>query len=325
MRVAGEWNTPILADVLRARRTIAPYLRPTPVLSRPELDAALGVQAICKCEHLNPTGAFKVRGGVNLLASMPAEERARGVLTASTGNHAQSIAFAARIFGVSATVYMPRQANPVKVAGARALGAEVVLTGRDFEEARELCEEAATRRGARYIHSADEPSLIAGVGTYALELLEDAPELEAIVVPLGGGSGVLGTGVVARAINPAIRVVGVQAEGAPAVYQSWKQGRPVPTAEAATFAEGLATRRVYDLPMALLPRLVNDMLLVSDADLAAAMRLLATTTRQIIEPAGAAAVAAVLRHPEVFAGRRVGLVLSGGNVPLELFLQIVGS
>jgi threonine dehydratase len=323
--VTTDWTAPTLADVLRARRTIAPYLRPTPVLVRPELDAALGFHAFGKCEHLNPTGAFKVRGGVNLVASMGAEDRSRGVLAVSTGNHAQSVAYAARLFGVTATIYMPERANPVKVAATRALGAEVVQVGRDFDEAREACEERAGRSGARYIHSADEPLLVAGVGTYALELLEEVPDLEAIFVPVGGGSGALGTAVVARAVNPAIRVIGVQAEGAPAVYRSWKEGRAVETSEVTTFAEGLATRRAFALPMALLPRLVDEIMLVSDAELGSAMRLLATAARQIVEPAGAAGVAAAMRRRDEFAGRRVGLVLSGGNVPIEQFLQIIGS
>jgi threonine dehydratase len=315
-----RWTAPTLADVLRARRTIAPYLRPTPVLTRPALDEALGLHAFGKCEHMNPTGAFKVRGGINLVASLSAPERSRGVMTASTGNHAQSVAYASRLFGVAATIYMPEGANPVKVAATRAYGAEVVSVGRDFEEAREACEEQARRSGIRYIHAADEPLLVAGVGTYALELLEEVPDLDVIVVPVGGGSGVLGTAVVARAVNPAIRVVGVQAEGAPAVYRSWKEGRVVETNEVTTFAEGLATRRAFDLPVTLLPRLVDEIMLVSDAELEAAMRLLARSARQIIEPAGAAAVAAVMRRRDEFAGRRVGMVLSGGNVPIEQFL-----
>jgi threonine dehydratase len=319
-------STPIrLADVLRAQRAIRPYLRPTPILEPPELAEALGFTAVLKCENLNPTGAFKVRGGINLVSRLSAEQKARGVLAVSTGNHAQSIAYAARLFGVPATIFMPEGANPVKAAATRRLGAEVVLTGHDFDSAREACEAHAQRGGARYIHSANEPLLIAGVGTYALELLEEAPDLDAIIVPVGAGSGVLGTGIVARAVNPAIRVIGVQAEGAPAVYRSWKEGRPVETESVRTFAEGLATRQPFALPLSLMPGLVDEILLVTDAELESAMRLLARTARQIVEGAGAAALAAARKRRDELAGLRVGLVLSGGNVPFDQLVRILGT
>jgi threonine dehydratase len=317
------WPFPTLADVLHARRAIAPYLRPTPIIEPPALSEALGCRAVLKCEHLNPTGAFKVRGGVNLVARLSTEERARGVLAVSTGNHAQSVAYAARLFGVRAVIYMPEAANPVKVSATRGLGAEVVLTGHDFDAARLAAEERAAGDGLRYIHSANEPLLIAGVGTYALELLEEVPELDAIFVPVGAGSGVLGTATVARAVNPAIRVIGVQAEGAPAVYRSWKERRYVETERIATFAEGLATRQPFELPRQLLPELVHDMMLVSDAELESAIRLLVTGARQVVEAAGAAALAGAWKRRAEFAGQAVGLILSGGNMPIEQLTQIL--
>src|SRR3954451_23635067 len=163
-----DWPTPTLADVLRARAAIAPYLKPTPTLEPAALGEALGCRAFLKCENLAPTGAFKVRGGINLLASLSPEERARGVLAVSTGNHAQSVAYAARLFGAPATIYMPEGASPIKVAATRGLGAEGVLTGRDFDEARLAAEQHTARTGSRYIHSADEPLLVAGVATCAL-------------------------------------------------------------------------------------------------------------------------------------------------------------
>lgn len=309
-----EWPTPTLADVLRARAAIAPYLRPTPTLEPAALGALLGFRAFLKCENLTPTGAFKVRGGINLIASLPAEERARGVIAVSTGNHAQSIAYAARLFGVRAIIYMPEGANPLKVAATGALGAEVVLTGHDFDAARLACEERAAHDGLRYIHSANEPLLVAGVGTYALELLAAVPDLDAIVVPVGGGSGVLGTAVVARAVNPAIRIIGVQAEGAPALYLSWRAGHRVETERIATFAEGLATRQPFDYPLALIPRLVDELMLVSDDDLRRAIATLLDTSRQVAEGAGAAPLAAAMRRRDEFAGKKVGLIVSGGNI-----------
>ena len=320
-----KWPVPTLADVLRARAAIAPYLRPTPTIEAAALGAALGCRAYLKCENLTPTGAFKVRGGVNLISTLTPEERARGVIAVSTGNHAQSVAYAARLFGVRAVIYMPAEANPLKVAATRGLGAEVVLTGRDFDEARVAAEERAAREGMRYIHSANEPLLIAGVGTYALELLEAVPDLDVIFVPVGAGSGVLGTATVARAVNPAIRVVGVQSEGAPAVYLSWKEGRYVETERIATFAEGLATRQPFELPLQLLPRLVDELMLVSDDELRAGILLLLETARQLVEGAGAAPVAAALRRKEELAGKKVGLVLSGGNITLDQLRQLLAA
>lgn len=318
-----DWPTPILADVLRARAVLATYLRPTPTLSLPSLDAVLGCRAYLKCENLNPTGAFKVRGGINLISSLSPEQRTRGVLAASTGNHGQSVAYASRLFGVRAVIYMPESANPLKVKATRDLGAEVVLSGRDFDAARESAEARAAQEGLRYIHSANEPMLIAGVATWALELLESVPDLDVLFVPVGGGSGVLGAGVVARAVNPAIRVIGVQAEGAPAVYRSWKAGRRIVTDRVTTFAEGLATREPFELPMQLLPRLADEILLVSDEELAASIRLLLETAHQVAEGAGAAAVAGALRRRDELRGQRVGIVLTGGNILLDQLRRIL--
>lgn len=317
------WPVPTLADVLRARAAIAPYLRPTPTIESAALGELLGCRVFLKCEHLNPTGAFKVRGGVNLISSLTPEERARGVIAVSTGNHAQSVAYGARLFGARAIIHMPEAANPLKVAATRALGAEVVLGGRDFDAARLIAEERAAREGLRYIHSSNEPLLIAGVGTYALELLEAAPDIDTIFVPLGGGSGVLGTATVARAVNPAIKVIGVQAEGAPAVYLSWRAGRRIETETIATFAEGLATRQPFELPLELIPRLVDELMLVSDADLRRAIVTLLRTTRQLAEGAGAAPLAAATLRRDELKGKTVGLVISGGNITIEQLREIL--
>ncbi len=317
------WPTPTLADVFKARRAIAPYLPRTPILEPPGLARALGTRAVLKCENLNPTGAFKVRGGVNLVASLDPEARARGVVAASTGNHGQSVAYAARLFGVKATIFMPEAANPLKAEATLALGADVVRTGRDFDEARLAAEEFAERYHVRYIHSSNEPLLVAGVATAALELLEAIPELEVLFVPLGGGSGVLGAGVVARAVNPAIRVIGVQAAGAPAVYRSWREGRRVVTNRVDTFAEGLATREPFAMPLALFPGLVDEMMLVDDDQIAAAIRLILDTARQVAEGAGAAPVAAAMARRDELAGKAVGMILSGGNITAEQLRRIL--
>jgi threonine dehydratase len=244
-------------------------------------------------------------------------------VAASTGNHGQSVAYAARLFSTKAMIFMPEAANPLKVAAILGLGAEIIQTGRDFDDARLAAEDHAASHDLRYIHSANEPLLVAGVGTAALELLEMVPDLDVVLVPIGAGSGVLGTGTVARAVNPAIRVIGVQAEGAPAVYRSWREGRRVVTESTATFAEGLATREPFAMPLALFPRFVDDMVLVGDDEIAAAVRLLIDTSRQIAEGAGAAPIAAALALRDQLAGKRVGLIISGGNITSDQLRRIL--
>src|SRR5580658_9394681 len=236
---------PDLADVLAARQRIAPYLKPTPLYRYPALDAVAGTRLWVKHENHQPIGAFKVRGGINLLSQLNEDERSRGVVAASTGNHGQSIAYAANLLGVRAIICVPQDANPVKVESMRALGAEVVFHGRDFDDAREHCEKLAAEHGYRYIHSANEPALVAGVGTYALELLQAQPDVDVIVVPVGGGSGACGTCVVAKAVRSSIEVIGVQSEAAPAAYRSWRAGALVEDTTS-TFAEGLATRTAFE-------------------------------------------------------------------------------
>ena len=309
---------PDLADVLAARQRIAPYLRPTPLYRYPALDALTGAQVWVKHENHQPVGAFKVRGGVNLVSQLTADERRRGVIAASTGNHGQSVAYAADLFGVRAMICVPEQANPVKVESMRALGAEVVFRGRDFDEAREYCEEQAAEHRYRYIHSGNEPALLAGVATYTLEILEARPDIEVIVVPVGGGSGAAGACVVAKAIRPSIEVIGVQSEAAPAAYRSWR-ARALVEDTISTFAEGLATRTAFELPQQIMRDLLDDFVLVSEDALKAATRLMIEKTRNLVELAGAAALAAVLAEPERFAGRKVAIVCSGGNIsPAQL-------
>jgi threonine dehydratase len=306
-------DAPDLADVLAARQRIAPYLGPTPLYRYPALDELTGARLWVKHENHQPVGAFKVRGGVNLVSQLSADERQRGVITASTGNHGQSVGYAANLFGVRAIVCVPEQANPVKVESMRALGAEVVFHGRDFDDAREHCEKLAAEHGYRYIHSANEPALIAGVATYTVEILEAQPDTEVIVVPIGGGSGAAGTCLVAKTVRPSIQVIGVQSEAAPAGQHSW-QARALVGGTTSTIAEGLATRTAFELPQRILWDKLDDFVLVSDDALQDATRLMISKTRNLVEPAGAASLAAVLADPARFAGRKVAIVCSGGNI-----------
>ncbi len=309
-------DIPGFTEVYEARSTIAPYLQPTPLRRYQALDDLAGASLWIKHENHLPTGAFKVRGGVNFMAHLSGERRQSGVLTASSGNHGQSVAYAAQLFGVRAVVAVPNGANPGKVEAIRGFGAEVRFVGKDFDDCRAYVEQAAQSEGMHYLSSGDEPLLVTGVATHALEILEEQPELDAIVVPVGGGSGAAGACLAAKGMNPEIEVIGVQSERAPAAYRSWKEQRRV-EAPMETFAEGLATRAPFELTQAILRRDLDDFVLVSDLELRAAMRVLLEKTRNLVEGAGAASLAAVLRYRERFAGKRVALILSGGNVSLE--------
>ena len=309
---------PDLADVLAARRRIEPYLKPTPLYRYPALDTLTGARVQVKHENHQPVGAFKVRGGMNLVSQLSEDERRRGVIAASTGNHGQSVAYAAEEFGVRAVICMPEQANPVKVESMRALGAEVVFHGADFDEAREHCEKLAREHGYRYVHSGNEPALIAGVATCTLEILEASPDVEAIVVPVGGGSGASAACLVAKAVRPSIEVIGVQSEAAPAAYRSWRAGSLLEDTTS-TFAEGLATRTAFELPQQVMRDQLDDFVLVTEEALRDATRLMISKTRNLVEPAGAAPLAAVLNTPGRFSGRNVVLICSGGNIsPAQL-------
>ncbi|HEX6678102.1 MAG TPA: pyridoxal-phosphate dependent enzyme [Actinomycetes bacterium] len=308
---------PTLNDVLRARRLLAGQLPPTPMWSYPALDAVAGATVYVKHENTQPVGVFKVRGALNLLAGLPGEQRRRGVVTYSTGNHAQSIAYAARSHGVDCRVVMPEAANPVKVRAVEALGATVVLHGGDLAGAQAHAQRLAGELGARLVSPADEAALIAGVGTLYLEVFEAVPDLDAVVVPVGSGTGAAAACLVAAALAPGCRVVAVQSTASPAAHDSWRAGRCLQRPDR-TAVEGLATGRGFALPQQLLRRGLADFVLVPDAEIGAAQQLLASHAHTLAEGAGAAALAAVLAG-DGFAGQRVAVVCSGGNAsPGEL-------
>ena len=308
-----DWTIPTFADVLQARRQIRPHLRVTPLYTYPALSRLAGADVWVKHENHQPVGAFKVRGGVNLVSRLSAEARRQGVIAASTGNHGQSIAYAARLFGVRAVICVPDGANPVKVEAIRDLGAEVVFHGRDYDDAREYCERLAADEGYRYIHSGNEPLLIAGVATQTLEILEERPEVELIIVPVAGGSGAAGACIVAKAIRPDLQVIGVQSASAPAAYRSWRARRLVEDTMG-TYAEGLATRTAFELPQRILWTQLDDFILVSDEEIRQAQRMMIEKTRNLVEAAGAAPLAAALRLKDRVAGKTLALICSGGNV-----------
>src|SRR6266511_576502 len=326
----ARMRVPTLVDVLEARRRIAPYLLPTPLHSYPVLDRLLGAEVWVKHENHQPIGAFKVRGGLNLVSWLDDGERERGVITASTGNHGQSIAYASRLFGVRAIVCVPEGANPVKVESIRALGAEIVVAGGDFDEAREHCERLAAAEGYRYVHSGNEPLLIAGVATGTLEVVEARPDLDTLIVPVGGGSGAAGACIVAKAVGVPVEVIGVQAAAAPAAYRSW-EARSLVTDRMGTFAEGLATRTAFELPQRILWERLDDFVLVEEHELRDATYRMIELTRNLVVLAGkphrrhhVAGVGAAhhqrrppLDHlPHRGADDLGGLQRAGGDVPL---------
>lgn len=302
-----------LNEVIAAKKRIAPYLNRTPLYPYPALSELVGTEVWVKHENHLPTGAFKVRGGVNLAAQLIGDEREAGLIAASTGNHGQSVAFGASTFGVKTIICVPEKANPVKVDAIRRSGAEIVEHGRDYDEAREHCEKLAEQQGYRYVHSGNEPHLIAGVGTATLEIFEDQPDVDVIIVPIGGGSGAAGACVVSKSVRPGTEVIGVQSAQAPTAYRSWKQGRLV-EGTMGTFAEGLATRTAFEYPQQILRELLDDFVLVDDDQIRKAMLILMEITRNLVEGAGAAAMAAALQEKDRLRGKKVVVIMSGGNI-----------
>lgn len=309
--------------VLQARKRIAPFLKPTALHYYPLLSDLVGADIWVKHENHQPTGAFKVRGGINLLASLSHDERASGVITASTGNHGQSIAYASHLFGVRAIIGVPENSNPAKLAAMKSWGAEILVHGRDFDETRERVEAFATERGMRYVHPANEPMLIAGVATIALEALETLPDPDYLFCAVGGGSSCSGATLVARTLRPSLQVVGVQAARACSAYESWRQKKLVSTGKSETFAEGLATRVAFEMTQQLLWKYLTRFVLIEEEEMRQAMIHYLDCARTLAEGAGAAPLAAALKMREEIRGKKVILYLSGGNVSRDHLVRVL--
>ena len=307
---------PVFQDVLDARRVIQPHIYRTPLRRYPALSDLIGAEVWVKHENFQVAGSFKVRGGLNLVARTTEAERARGFISASTGNHGQSVAFAAGVYGSKATIVVPEGANPIKVSAMRALGARVLHHGPVFDSAREHAEQMAIEDELRYVHPANEPLLIAGVATYTLEVHEDIGEIDYMIVPMGAGSGVSGACIVSDAVSPSTKVIAAQSAGAPSGYLSWKRGDLV-NAQMETEAEGLATSSSYELPQAILRKSLHDFILVSDQRIKEAAGRFIEGTRSLIEYAGAASLGAAMEMKETLEGKRVVLVASGANASMQ--------
>jgi threonine dehydratase len=314
-----------LDDVYRARELIARFLSPTPTISHPVLGEMLGCTPHVKLENTHSIGSFKIRGGLCLLANMPSEDRSRGLVTATRGNHGQSVARAAQLFNVSCTIYVPHGNNPDKNAAMRALGADVIEQGHDFDAAWAAAEEFAATTGARAVHPAREPDLIAGVATAAMELLEQVPEgLDAIFVPVGGGSIAAGTALVVKSLSPSTRVYGVQAENAPAMHHAWTTGEKRPFAITGTIADGLAVRVPVDYTLSFMQPLLDGMLLVSEDEIQDAIRTYAATIHHLAEGAAATCLAAAMKMRHQLQEQNVGLMLTGGNIDTRTLMHVLG-
>ncbi|MDA4111796.1 MAG: pyridoxal-phosphate dependent enzyme [Thaumarchaeota archaeon] len=321
----SELRIPTFSDVFVANQTVRKYLKPTPLIYSRRLSRILDCQAYLKLENLQPTTAFKVRGGIWYMSKLQDEAKKKGVITASTGNHAQSIAYAGSIFGIDVKVVMPEGSPALKIESTKELGAEVILKGRFFDEALQYTEKLAREYSYLLVHGINEPLLYEGVGSMHLEVIEELPDVDVVINPIGGGSGTASACIVYKALNPKIKVIGVQAEGAPAMYESLKSGSIVTKNGIETKAEGLATSRAYELPFKIFQDRLDDIVLVGDDDLYEAVRIIFQTTKQVAELAGAAAVAAALRKiKDGVRGKKVVLMLTGGNISSESFSKIIG-
>jgi threonine dehydratase len=311
-------------DVRAARERLAPFLAPTPLRAYPQLDEAIpGLSLVVKHENMQPTGSFKVRNGVATVTALSAAQRSAGIVGATTGNHGLGLSFAGRQLGVPVTICVPVGNNPEKNAALRAWGARVVEEGRDYDDAVAVAGRIVQSEGRTLAHSTNNPNVLAGAGTMSLEILEQTAELDTLIIAIGGGSQAVGAITVARALRPGLRVVGVQAAGAPAAHDGWHARAPRRTERAATFAEGVATRSTYALTFPTLLEGLAGFVTVTDAEIADAVRLVLSTTHHLVEGAGAMGVAAARKLASALQGQRVGVIFCGGNLDSGVLRKIL--
>ena len=313
-------------DVRAAARRLGNRIHRTPVISSQSFDDASGFTVFFKCENLQRAGAFKIRGALNKLLTLTPQERARGVVAFSSGNHAQGVALAARMVGTTAVVCMPKDAPPLKVEATRNYGAEIVVYDRHTEDREQVARAVMERTGRVLVPPYDDFAIMAGQGTAALELLEDVPSLDALLTPVGGGGLMAGCSTVARALFPGLQIFGVETETANDTYLSFRRGERVTIPPPPTIADGIRLTTPGALTFPILKSNLTGMLLVSDDEVRAAVRFLALRARIVVEPTGAVPAAAVLgRHLPLELGARVGVVLSGGNIEPSMLIEILKS
>jgi threonine dehydratase len=314
-----------LDDVRAAERRIRPHLPPTALRRYAPLDAAVGcsIEVYVKHENHNPTNAFKARNDLAVVTALSDEAKRRGVVAATRGNHGLGLAWAASLHGVPAVICVPIGNSPEKNEALRGLGAEVIEEGRDYDESVQVMRRLAEARGLHIVHSSNEPLVLAGAGTLTLEILEQQPDIEAMVVSVGGGSQAVGALTVVRALRPELEIYGVQAAKAPAAHDSWHAGAPLTRDSADTFADGLATRMTYELTFPALREGLKGFVLASEGELAEAVRLLLRTTHNLAEGAGAASLAGLLKLRDRLARRKVAIVLSGSNIDAATLRKVL--
>ena len=323
MSAAQRDDLPVqLADIVAARAMVQPVIRQTPLLESSALSAIVGGPVYLKCENLQRGGSFKVRGAYVRIARLSAAERARGVVAASAGNHAQGVALAAGALGAKATVVMPAAAPLPKVAATRSYGAEVVLHGATVEDALAMARELAEETGSIFIHPFDHPDVIAGQGTVGLEIADQCPEVRTVAVPVGGGGLAAGVAVAASAVLPGVRLLGVQAEAIAPVPGSLAAGHPISVTPSATMADGIAVARPGELTIPVLAALQTRVVTVTEENLSRGLLLCLERAKQVVEPAGAAGVAAIMEHAALFETPAV-IVLSGGNIDPLLLSKVL--
>ncbi|MCX5756206.1 MAG: threonine/serine dehydratase [Gemmatimonadetes bacterium] len=306
------------ADVLAASERIRPYLPPTPLREYPQLNALVGhdIRVWVKHENHHPTQSFKIRNGLSVVTALTAEERARGAIGASTGNHGQGVAYAGKLLGVPVAICVPERNNPEKNAAIRAYGAELIEAGANYDETMVVCARIQAERGMTLVHSTNNRNVIAGAGTMTLEILEQEPSVDAIIIALGGGSQAVGALTVVAERAPHVKVYAVGAEGAPAQYESWRQGKRLTGQKIGTFAEGIATGSAYELTFDALKAGLADFITVSEDAIYDSLRDLIRITHNVPEGAGAAGLTGLRVLAPQLAGKRVAIILCGGNLSM---------
>lgn len=312
-------------DILEAKANIEKYLKPTPLRTYDELNECIGhgIKLFVKHENHQPTNAFKIRNAFAALCALTSEQRQKGVVAATRGNHGLGVAYAAKTLGIQATICVPEGNNSEKNSGIQSLGARLIVHGCDYEESMNAMKQIVENEGAIEIHSTNNKNIIAGAGTLSLEMLEEVPHLDILVMAVGGGSQVMGAITVAQAVNPRLKVIGVQAAGASAIHDSWHSKNIVTHACANTIADGLATRKTSEVSFWVLQNGLSDFITVTDSEIAEAIRIILKTTHNLVEGAGAAGLAGALKISNQYAGKNIGIVLSGGNIDQVCLLKVL--
>lgn len=313
-----------LSEIVKAKRQLNNVITQTPCSLAPHLSEEVGAQVFLKKENLQITGAYKLRGAYNKIASLTKEERKKGVIAASAGNHAQGVAYSARSFGINATIVMPEATPLLKVTGTKALGAEVILQGDNYDEAYAYALTYAKEQGLMFIHPFEDEKVIAGQGTVALEMIDEINDLDIIVIPIGGGGLISGMASAIKQIDPKIKVIGVNASGAPAMFESFHAKKAINSKSVRTIADGIAVRDVSEPNLAHILECVDEVVTVDDEEIAAAILFLLERQKLVVEGGGAASVAAIMHQKFAYTQEmKIGAVLSGGNIDVQMLSVII--